>query len=46
MIYLVTNAPKLIESSSYSVISVEKSLELLAPLTNVGLDTETTGLDP
>ena len=46
MIYLVTNEQKLIESTVYKVISVKESLELLAPLEIVGLDTETTGLDP
>jgi hypothetical protein len=45
MIYLVTNEPPLIESSIYKLISVEESLKLLEPLTIVGLDTETDGLD-
>lgn len=46
MIYLVTNQSQLFESSSYKVISVKESLRLLSPLTVVGLDTETKGLDP
>lgn len=46
MIYLVTREQKLIESTVYKAISVEESLKLLEPLTEVGLDTETTGLDP
>lgn len=45
MIYLVTNEPPLIDSSIYKLISVEESLRLLEPLTIVGLDTETDGLD-
>lgn len=46
MIYLVTREQKLIESTIYKTISVEESLDLLQPLEEVGLDTETTGLDP
>ena len=46
MVYLVTNSPELFESSLYKRISVEESLKLLEPLQEVGLDTETEGLDP
>lgn len=46
MIYLVTNSSELFESSLYKRISVEESLKLLEPLNEVGLDTETEGLDP
>ena len=46
MIYLVTGQRALFESEAYKVISVEESLRLLNPLTIVGLDTETEGLDP
>lgn len=46
MIYLVTKQQSLWTSDRYKVISVEEALELLAPLSVVGLDTETMGLDP
>ena len=46
MIYLVTGRRELFVSDKYKVIGVEESLRLLNPLTKVGLDTETTGLDP
>ena len=46
MIYLVTNAPQLLKSTKYTIISVEESLELLGPLKVVGTDTETEGFDP
>ena len=46
MIYLVTAQTELYKSEVYKIISVEESLRLLEPLTIVGLDTETTGLDP
>jgi len=46
MIYLVTNNRELFNNESYKIIDVENSLKLLEPLTVVGLDTETTGLDP
>lgn len=46
MIYLVTKQESLFENEDYKVISVEESLRLLNPLTIVGLDTETEGLDP
>lgn len=47
MIYLVTTNQNLINSNSelYTIISVEKSIELLNTLTNIGVDTETSGLD-
>lgn len=46
MIYLVTATNELFTNEVYTIISAEKSLELLAPLKIVGLDTETEGLDP
>lgn len=46
MIYLVTKQQSLWASDRYKVISAEEALELLAPLSVVGLDTETMGLDP
>lgn len=45
MIYLVTLQQR-IPNKEIQVISVQKSLELLEPLRIVGLDTETTGIDP
>ena len=46
MIYLVTNQLSLFDNETYKIISVEESLRLLDSLTIVGLDTETSGLDP
>lgn len=46
MIYLVTTQQQLFDNDVYKIIGVEESLRLLTPLLNVGLDTETTGLDP
>lgn len=46
MIYLVTSQQELFDNDLYKVISVEESLRLLSTLTIVGLDTETSGLDP
>lgn len=46
MIYLVTNSSELFTNDIYKIISVEKSLQLLDPLEEVGFDTETEGLDP
>lgn len=46
MIYLVTKQQSLWTSDRYKVISAEEALESLAPLSIVGLDTETMGLDP
>lgn len=46
MIYLVTGQLELFDNDHYKVIGVEESLRLLGPLTVVGLDTETEGLDP
>lgn len=45
-IYLVTAQHELFDNDTYTIISVEESLRLLDPLYKVGLDTETTGLDP
>jgi DNA polymerase-1 len=45
-IYLVTAQKELFTNNIYQIIGVEESLRLLTPLTLVGLDTETTGLDP
>ena len=46
MIYLVTHNPQLFENDLYKVISEEESLQLLENLTEVGVDTETGGIDP
>ena len=46
MIYLVTNNNNLVSNNTYKVITIEESLNLLEPLKIVGLDTETSGLDP
>ena len=46
MIYLVTRQRELFPNEIYKIVSVEESLELLKPLTIVGLDTETEGFDP
>lgn len=45
MIYLVSKQQELFCNPTYTIIGVEESLELLNPLTVVGLDTETEGLD-
>lgn len=45
-IYLVSKERFLFDIDDIKCISVEESLEILKPLTIVGLDTETTGLDP
>ena len=45
MIYLVSTQI-LEESNKWERVSVEEALSLLAPLTKVGLDTETMGFDP
>ena len=46
MIYLVTAQQQLFDNDVYKIIGVEESLRLLAPLTIVGLDTETEGFSP
>lgn len=46
MIYLVTKRQQLFNNSTYKIIGVEESLEILRPLTIVGLDTETEGFSP
>lgn len=45
-IYLVTAQKQLFDNETYKIIGVKESLELLAPLKIVGLDTETQGLNP
>lgn len=45
MIYLVTQNPNLVSNEYYTIISVSESLHILHPLIEVGLDTETTGLN-
>lgn len=45
MVYLVTNDSRLFESDAYKVISIEESLELLLPLEEIAIDTETTGIE-
>lgn len=45
-IYLVTGQKQLFDNDTYTIIGVEESLELLSPLTVVGLDTETEGFSP
>ena len=46
MIYIVTAQKQLFDNEVYKIIGVEESLRLLAPLTIVGLDTETEGFSP
>ena len=46
MIYLVTNNQLLFNNNLYKVITVGDSLKLLETLNEVGLDTETGGMDP
>lgn len=45
MIYLVTNKPQLFTNPLLSIISLEDSLELFKNIEEIGLDTETEGLD-
>ena len=47
MIYLVTGNQSLFdnENTDYTVISIEQSLSLLEPLSIIGVDTETEGID-
>lgn len=45
MIYLVTTNPALKTNDLYKVVSVKESLELLRPLSIIGVDTETSGID-
>lgn len=45
MIYFVTNSFS-INDESCTIIGVEESLRLLEPISIVGLDTETSGIDP
>ena len=47
MIYFVTGRPALFtEEFDVKFCSVKEAIEILEPLTNIGLDTETQGLDP
>lgn len=46
MIYVVTLNQELFDNEHYKIIGVDESLSLLEPLRIVGLDTETSGLDP
>lgn len=45
MMYLVTNAPALIQSTKYTYISVKEALSMLEKLKIVSVDTETEGFD-
>lgn len=45
MIYLVSNQPDLYEANLYDRISIEESIYLLQNLEEIGLDSETEGLD-
>ena len=45
MIYLVTKQQELFQSTTYKIIGVEESIALLSPLSVVGVDTETSGLN-
>lgn len=46
MIYLVTGETQLFKSDKYSIISVEKSIEIIEAWKAIQFDTETTCLDP
>ncbi|MGN0144137.1 MAG: DNA polymerase [Clostridium sp.] len=46
MIYLVTRNQEFITNDIYKIIGIDESLSLLSSLYNVGLDTETSSLDP
>lgn len=46
MIYLVTANKELFEADKYKIVGVDESLSLLSSLDIVGIDTETSGLDP
>lgn len=46
MVYIVSNTINPFKSDKLKQISVEESLQMLEKLSNVGLDTETEGLDP
>lgn len=45
MIYVVTRQQELFNSDIYKVVGVKESLALLSPLSIVGVDTETSGLN-
>lgn len=46
MIYVVTNQQELFESEVYSIITLDKCLELLWSMSIIQVDSETTGRDP
>lgn len=46
MIYLVSKQTFTYKSNLYNIISIEESLQILESIQVVGLDTETSGLDP
>ena len=46
MVYLVSATQFIFDIPDIKLVSVQESLDILAPLEIVGLDTETTGLDP
>lgn len=46
MIYLVTKQTDLFNDDKYKIIDVQRSLKLLEELKFIGVDTETSGLDP
>lgn len=46
MIYLVTNTTYLFEFGLFNIISLEKAISILEEFNELGLDTETKGLDP
>lgn len=45
MVYLVTNSVYLLSSGSFEMVSLQEAIKLLEPLGELGLDTETKGLD-
>lgn len=45
MVYLVTNQAYLFDSEAFKIISLEEGVDLLLPLEELSIDTETEGLD-
>ena len=45
MLYLVSKQEQLFNSKLFDKISLERGIELLHPLSEISLDTETEGLD-